>query len=204
MSRPDVASHLPATSHRCSLSDHRRPSDASRRHPTFFPRRSAPTGLSHSQKQEPRLGSRGPSPTGWVRGWGTWGHAIQWRLVNSGAARQFLQAHKSRERPSERPMKMVTRLVSFGGKWPGTMASLIVPPPFPLPLPDKRRCSFSRFGGAVPGVSHSLPVFTGLGVNRSRSAFLEVLRPLPEVDYLVHAGKIPNHERRSVTEKASL
>jgi hypothetical protein len=193
-----------ATSHRCSLSDHRRPSDASRRHPTFFPRRSAPTGLSHSQKQEPRLGSRGPSPTGWVRGWGTWGHAIQWRLVNSGAARQFLQAHKSRERPNERPMKMVTRLVSFGGKWLGTMASLIVPPPFPLPLPDKRRCSFSRFGGAVPGVSHSLPVFTGLGVNRSRSAFLEVLRPLPEVDYLVHAGKIPNHERRSLTEKASL
>jgi len=25
-------------------------------------------------------------------GLGTWGHAIQWRLVNSGAARQFLQA----------------------------------------------------------------------------------------------------------------
>ena len=47
-------------------------------------------------------------------------------------------------------------------------------------------------------------MFTGLGVNRSRSAFLEVLRPLPEVDYLVHAGKIPNHERRSLTEKASL
>jgi hypothetical protein len=42
-----------------------------------------------------------PSPTGWVRGWGTWGHAIQWRLVNSGAARQFLQARKSRERPGE-------------------------------------------------------------------------------------------------------
>jgi hypothetical protein len=36
------------------------------------------------------------------------------------------------------------------------------------------------------------------------SAFLEALRPLPEVDYLVHAGKIPNHERRSLTEKVSL
>lgn len=67
-----------------------------------------------------------------------------------------------------------------------TMAPLIVPPPFPLPLPDKRGCSFNRFGGAVPGVSHSLPVFAGFGVNRGRSAFLEALRPLPEVDYLVH------------------
>ena len=72
------------------------------------------------------------------------------------------------------------------------MAPLIVPPPFPLPLPDKQRCSFSRLGGAVPGVSHPLPVFAGLGVNRGRSAFLEALCPLPEVDYLVHAWKIPN------------
>ena len=72
------------------------------------------------------------------------------------------------------------------------MAPLIVPPPFPLPLPDKRGCSFQPLGGAVPGVSHSLPVFAGLGVNRGRSAFLEALRPLLEVDYLVHAWKIPN------------
>jgi hypothetical protein len=87
---------------------------------------------------------------------------------------------------------MVTRLVSFGGKWPGTMAPLIVPPPFPLPTPDERRCSFSRFGGAVPGVSHSSPAFARFVVNLGCSAFLETLRPLPEVGYLVHAGKIPN------------
>jgi hypothetical protein len=152
--------------------------------------RSAPTGASHSLKQEPRLGSRGPSPTGWVRGWGTWGHAIQWRLVNSGAARQFLQAR--RESPGETDENGYKARVLWR-EVAGNDGPLIVPPPFPLPTPDKRRCSFSRFGGAVPGVSHSLPVFAGLGVNRSRSAFLEALRPLPEVDYLVHAVKIPNH-----------
>jgi len=35
-------------------------------------------------------------------------------------------------------------------------------------------------------------MFVGFGVNRGRSAFREALRPLPEVDYLVHAWKIPN------------
>src|SRR4029077_13288735 len=99
-------------------------------------------------------------------------------------------------------MKMVTRLVSFGG--PGTMAPLIVPPPLPLPPPDQRRRSRCRLGRGVPGVGQSSPVFARLGVSCGRSAFLEALRPLPEVDYLVHAGKIPNHERRSLTEKASL
>jgi hypothetical protein len=75
-----------------------------------------------------------PSRTGWVRGWGTWGHAIQWRLVNSGAARQFLQARKTRERPGETG-ENVTRLVSFGGKWPGTMAANR---PSPVPAPTAR------------------------------------------------------------------
>jgi hypothetical protein len=117
------------------------------------------------QKQEPRLGSRGPSPTGWVRGWGTWGHAIQWRLVNSGAARQFLQARKSRERPGETDENGYKARVLWR-----EVAPLIVPSPFPLPLPYKRRRSFSRF-------SHSLPVFTGLEVNCSRSAFLEAAAP---------------------------
>jgi hypothetical protein len=77
------------------------------------------------------------------------------------------------------------------GLGPGTRA-LIVPPPFPLPLPDQRGCSRCRLGGGVPSVGHSSPAFARFGVNLGCSAFLEALRPLPEVGYFVHAGKIPN------------
>jgi hypothetical protein len=87
---------------------------------------------------------------------------------------------------------MVTRLVSFGGKWPGTMAPLIVPPP--------SRSQPQISGGVLAAASAArcqasatlLPVSAGFRVSHGRSAFLEALRPLPEVDYVVHAGKIPN------------
>jgi hypothetical protein len=79
-----------------------------------------------------------------------------------------------------------------------TMATpLIIPPPLPLPLPDQRGCSRCRLGGGVPGVSYSLSVFARFGIYCGRSAFLPVLRPLPEFGYLVHAGKFPSHQRRS-------
>ena len=83
----------------------------------------------------------------------------------------------------------------------GKMAPLIFPPPFPLPLPDQWGRSRCRLGGGVPSVGHSSPVFARFGVNFGCSAFLEVLRPLPEVGYFVHVGKFPTHERRSLTEK---
>jgi hypothetical protein len=55
----------------------------------------------------------------------------------------------------------------------------------------------------VPGVSHSLPVFARFPVSRGGCAFLPVLRPLPEFDYSVHAGKLAIDERRSLlAEKA--
>jgi hypothetical protein len=94
-----------------------------------------------------------------VRGWGTWGHAIQWRLVNSGAARQFLQAR--RESPGETDengykARVLWREVA-GRDGPANRPSTV-----PLPTPDQRRCSCCRLGSAVPGVSHSFASVRGL------------------------------------------
>src|SRR5262245_15840524 len=77
--------------------------------------------------------------------------------------------------------------------------ALIVPPPLPLPTPDERRRSRCRLGGAVPGVSRSLPVCALFGLSLNGGALLAALRLLAVLRCIVHAGKTPTHERLSPT-----
>jgi hypothetical protein len=86
----------------------------------------------------------------------------------------------------------------LGSGWMATPL-IVPPPPLPLPLPDERGCSRCRLGGAVPSVSHSLPVFALFGVSLGGGAFLAALRSLSALRCVVHAGKTPTHERRSPT-----
>jgi hypothetical protein len=101
-------------------------------------------------------------------------------------------------------MKMVTRLVSFGGKRPGTMAPLIVPPPSRSQPQISGGVLAAALAARWPGVSHSLPVsggFIRLVAVAARSSkrcarFLKLIT-------LSMPGKFPTHERRSLTERGS-